>query len=192
MLNPAGADGLIGCWADKARWGFWRPITAIREGDNDGNPQTVGDPAWASLIPATPYPEHSSGYNCAAAAYMHAGKAYFGTDELTFDVVKIVAGTPNVTRRYSRFTDVVRDVIDARVYQGLHFRTADVQGAALGQQVAEWLAARYLQPQAAMPGLPATGAGGGGGRPPVGWLVLAAGGALAGGGWLRRRGAHRA
>ena len=123
---------------------------------------------------------------------MHAGKAFFGTDEMAFAVVRIVAGTADVTRPYSRFTDVVKDVIDARIYQGLHFRAADDQGAQLGQQVAEWVAARYFQPQAAMPGLPATGAGGGGDRLPVGWLALAVGCALVGGGRLLRRGKRRA
>lgn len=204
MLNLAGADSLIACWADKAHWNFWRPVTAIREGESDGNPKTVGDPTWTPLIPATPYPEHVSGYNCAAAGLIYAGKAFFGTDEMAFEMVKIVAGTPNVTRQYSRFSDVCKDVIDARVYQGLHFRIADVQGELMGRQVAEWMAQNYFQPRPGtpappstgsggnLPGLPNTGAGGGGDRLPVGWLVLVAGGVLAGTGLLVRRRARRA
>ena len=72
MVNVAAADSLINCWDDKAYWHFWRPITAIHEGDNDGNDDTVGDPAWEPMIPTPPYPDHTSGYNCLSAAMMHA------------------------------------------------------------------------------------------------------------------------
>ena len=71
MLNMAGADGLISCWNDKAFWSFWRPITAIHEGDNDGNPETVGDSGWTPFIPTPPYPDHPSGYNCVTSSMMH-------------------------------------------------------------------------------------------------------------------------
>nr|MBA3431167.1 vanadium-dependent haloperoxidase [Actinomycetota bacterium] len=63
MLNMAGADALINCFDDKAYWSFWRPITAIRNGDTDGNPHTAADPGWTSLVPSPPYPDHPSGYN---------------------------------------------------------------------------------------------------------------------------------
>jgi Vanadium chloroperoxidase N-terminal domain/PAP2 superfamily len=146
MLNMAGADSLINCWDDKAFWRFWRPITAIHEGDNDGNKKTVADPSWTSLIPAPPYPDHPSGYNCVTAAMMYTARYFFGTNKLDFNVVKIVPGTPEVTRVYRRFTDVVADTIDARIYQGLHFRAADVQGAGIGKDVARWLNKHFFQP----------------------------------------------
>ena len=146
MLNVAGADGLINCWNDKAHWSNWRPITAIREGDNDGNPSTVGDPGWTPLIATPPYPEHASGYNCETSAFMHTAEAFFGRGKTEFSVVRIVPGVPNVTRNYERFTDVIDDTIDARVYQGIHFRAADVQGAEIGKDVARWLDHHYFQP----------------------------------------------
>jgi hypothetical protein len=146
MLNMAGADGLISCWDDKAFWSFWRPITAIHEGDDDGNPKTLGDPAWAPLIANPPYPEHPSGYNCVTGAFMHTAKAFFARKEEPFSVVRIVPDVPDVTRTYKRFTDVVDDTIDARVYQGIHFRAADVQAARIGKLVARWLDKRYFQP----------------------------------------------
>ncbi|HSJ32630.1 MAG TPA: vanadium-dependent haloperoxidase, partial [Longimicrobiales bacterium] len=146
MLNVAGADGLINCWNDKAHWSNWRPITAIREGDNDGNPSTVGDPGWTPLIATPPYPEHASGYNCETSAFMHTAEAFFGRGKTEFSVVRIVPGVPNVTRNYERFTDVIDDTIDARVYQGIHFRAADVQGAEIGKDVAHWLGKHYFQP----------------------------------------------
>jgi hypothetical protein len=139
MLNMAAADGLISCWDDKAFWNFWRPITAIRLGDDDGNPATAADPGWTSLIAAPPYPEHPSGYNCATGSFMYTAKIFFGTDRVAFSVVRVAPGVPNVTRNYERFTDVVKDTIDARIYQGIHFRAGDEQGAQIGKQVARWL-----------------------------------------------------
>ena len=147
MLNLAGADSVIHCWDEKAFWSNWRPITAIQQGDNDTNPDTVGDPDWVPLIATPPYPDHTSGYNCASGAFMHTAKAFFGRNRMEFSVVKLPGNvTPNVTRDYGQFTAVVKDTIDARVYLGIHFRTADVQGAALGQDVARWLDKHYFQP----------------------------------------------
>jgi hypothetical protein len=143
MLNLATADSVINCFDDKGFWNFWRPVTAIHEGDNDGNSKTVGDTEWAPLLAAPPYSEHPSGYNCVSAAYMHAATAFFGTDKMDFSVVRIATGA---TREYKRFSAVVDDTIDARVYQGLHFREAEVQGAGIGESVALWLDQHFLQP----------------------------------------------
>jgi hypothetical protein len=147
MANVAGADSAINCWDDKAYWHFWRPITAIREGDNDGNDDTVGDPSWEPMIPTgtPPYPDSASGYNCLTAAFMHSADAFFGGEPIAFSLVKIVPDAPEVTREYATFTDVIPETIDARVFQGLHFRTADVQGAEIGANVAEWVASNYFQ-----------------------------------------------
>jgi hypothetical protein len=138
MINVAAADAIINCWNDKRFHNFWRPTTAIREGDNDGNARTIGDPGWTPLETNPPYSDHTSGYNCMAGSFMNAGKAFFGGDKMHFNVVRSPAA-PAVAREYHRFTDVVDDTIDARVYQGLHFRSADIQGARLGQQVAGWV-----------------------------------------------------
>ena len=88
MTNVSAADAFIACWDDKAAWGFWRPLTAIREGDNDGNARTVGDPTWSAYMATPPYPDHPSGYNCATAAIIHAAIAFFGNDRMEFTVVK--------------------------------------------------------------------------------------------------------
>ena len=77
---------MINCWDDKAFWSFWRPITAIREGDADGNDKTAGDPAWTSLVASPPYPDHPSGYNCGTSAFMHAAEAFFGKGKRSFAV----------------------------------------------------------------------------------------------------------
>jgi hypothetical protein len=144
-LNLAGADAAIGCWDDKAHWSFWRPITAIQQGDNDGNRRTEGDPTWNSLVPSPPYPDHPSGYNCATGSFMHTAKSFFGRDRVSFSLVG--PGATGATRNYQRFTDVIDDTIDARIWLGIHFRAPDVQGAELGEDVARWLDKHFLEPR---------------------------------------------
>jgi hypothetical protein len=147
MMNVAAADAAINCWNDKAFFSNWRPITAIQEGANDGNPRTVGDAGWLPLEPTPPYPDHASGYNCQSGSMMNAAKLYFGTNRMDFSLVR-TPGVPNVTRTYRHFTDVVGDTINARVWQGIHFRSADEQGAKIGKNVANWLNANFFQPVA--------------------------------------------
>jgi hypothetical protein len=147
MLDMAGADGLINCWDDKAFWSFWRPVTAIQNGDADGNDKTDGDAGWTPLITTPPYPDHPSGYNCVTSAFMHTAESFFGRGKTSFDVTAVI-GTPPapVTRNYERFTDVVDETIDARIYLGIHFRTPDVQGAGIGKDVAHWLDKNFFRP----------------------------------------------
>ena len=147
MLNLAGADAFIGCWDDKAATTFWRPITAIHQGDNDGNHTYRRGPDWNSLVPSPPYPDHPSGYNCVTGSFMHTAAKFFGRDKVAFSLVKITPGSPDVARDYNRFTDVVKDTINARIWLGIHFRTPDVQGAELGEDVARWLSKHYLEPR---------------------------------------------
>ena len=143
MLNLVGADAIINCWNDKSFYAFWRPITAIRLGDADTNPATVGDPTWTPLLATPPYPDHPSGFNCFTGALMNVAKDFFGTNQMEFTMHSNSSGAD---RGYDRFTDVYRDTIDARVYLGIHFRTADVQAAVLGKNVAAWADKRFFQP----------------------------------------------
>jgi hypothetical protein len=155
MENLAAADAAIGCWNDKYYWQFWRPITAIREADTDGNPDTVADPTWLPLFdPATPvchlpalftppFPDHPSGHACATGAFVHTLQNFFGTDKIGFSAFSNKSCT---TRSFDRFSDALSEVIDARVWAGIHFRTADVQGAVLGKKVAHYLEKHYFQP----------------------------------------------
>src|SRR5437870_11472888 len=155
MENLAAADAAIGCWNDKYYWQFWRPITAIREADTDGNPDTVADPTWLPLFdPATPvchppalftppFPDHPSGHACATGAFVNTLQNFFGTDKIGFTAFSNKSCT---TRSFDRFSDALSEVIDARVWAGIHFRTADVQGAVLGHKVAHYLEKHYFQP----------------------------------------------
>jgi hypothetical protein len=136
MIGISGGDGVIACWDNKAFHSNWRPITAIQEGDNDGNPATVGQGDWLPLLPTPPYPDVASGYNCYTAAVMYSAANFFGTDRYTFTAHSDVSGAD---RTYTRFSRVLRDTVDARIYQGLHFRSADAQGAWIGKKVANWV-----------------------------------------------------
>jgi hypothetical protein len=137
----AGADTFVTCWEDKAHWSFWRPMTAIRLGDADGNAKTEGDPTWTSAIGNPPYPDHSSGYNCVTGSYMATAERYFGHGQTTFTVLH----PTGMTREYEHFRGVWEDTIDARIWQGIHFRSADEQGVKIGRDVARWVDKHALQ-----------------------------------------------
>jgi hypothetical protein len=143
MTSFAGADALIDCFDNKDYWSFWRPITAIREAANDGNPATTPQTGWLPLLATPPYPDEPSGYNCYTASMMHAASGFFGTDKIAFQLASPVTGT---TRAYDRFSAVPKDTIDARVWLGIHFRTADVHGAWLGKKVAQWVDKHFFEP----------------------------------------------
>jgi hypothetical protein len=140
MTSMTTADTIINCFAEKAHWSFWRPITAIQLADTDGNPATDPDPAWTGLLPVPPYGDEPSGANCFTSGLMNSAKAFFGSDDAEFDIISggIGAGTGS-TRHYSHFTDVIPDMIEARILAGLHFRRADVNGALLGKRVADYV-----------------------------------------------------
>lgn len=134
MTSMAGADSVINCFSEKARWSFWRPTTAIQLADTDGNDATVSDPDWTALLVVPPYSDEPSGANCLFSGVMNSARAFFGSDEAEFDLTGMGS-----TRQYSRFTDVIPDMIEARILGGLHFRRADVNGALLGQSVANFV-----------------------------------------------------
>jgi hypothetical protein len=140
------ADAYITSWDSKRHWNFWRPITAIHEGDNDGNPRTAGDAAWQSLITTPSYPDYTSGANNNSGAVTTMLASFFGTDKVTFSMT---SNTPQViqkTRTYERLSDAAQDVVDARVYLGIHFRFADVVARRQGSHVARWAFHHFLRP----------------------------------------------
>ena len=152
MVNLAMADGATSCWNDKYHWAFWRPRAAIREGETDGNPATIGDPTWESLFhPSTgtglatpPFPDHPSGHGCVSGAVLRTFREFFGTDKVAFDIRS--GRFPNQPRHFDRFSLALKEVVGARIWGGIHFRTADVQGAVMGKKVAFWLQKHYFNP----------------------------------------------
>jgi hypothetical protein len=142
MTSMSAADGSIGCWDSKNAWSFWRPITAIRDTTPDGNGATEPQANWTPLRPTPPYPDEPSGYNCFASSTLHAAGYFFGTDRISFELTSTLTGT---TRSYTRFSTVLQEALDARVWNGLHFRTADNNGYVLGRKVARWVARNFFQ-----------------------------------------------
>ena len=155
MVNLAAADGAISCWNDKYYWNFWRPVTAIRKADIDGNRRTAADPTWVPLFDAiTPvigaplgnpaFPDHPSGHGCLSGAVLNTVRIFFGTDRISFDMHS--GRFPGAPRHFDRFSEALDEIVDARVWGGIHFRNADEQGAAIGKRVARWTAGHYFRP----------------------------------------------
>ena len=140
------ADALINTWTGKLEYPTWRPITAINEGDFDGDPKTVGDANWQPLINTPNYPDHSSGANALVSGTMQMFALYFGTDEVTFTVTSANSNANPNSRTYTSFTDAALDVVEARILQGIHTRSADLNGRHLGKSVARWVFKHALRP----------------------------------------------
>jgi hypothetical protein len=147
MQNLAAADAAINTWNDKYHFNRWRPFQAVRGAAQDGNPATTPDPTWTPLISA-PYPDHVSGHlgqdgSHTGVLRMFFGDAPAGGYQITSSFVN--PGGP-ATRSFSSFDQAVDEIVEARIWAGLHFRTADVQGRQLGANVANFAAANYFQP----------------------------------------------
>ena len=122
---------------------MWRPITAIREGENDDNPRTAGHPTWTSLFNSPNYPDYTSGANNAAGVTTRVLEHLFG-DQVELTLISAAPGS--IARDYTRFSDVARDVVDARIVVGIHFRFADTTALRQGRDVANWTFRHYLRP----------------------------------------------
>lgn len=151
MTNLSGADAAINCWNDKYHFDFWRPGNAIARATEDGNPATAPQPGWTPLISA-PYPEHPSGHLCLDGAHARILAKFFGdTIPGGFQITSIstllapVPADPRV-RTFSSFSQVIDELIEARIWAGLHYRTGDVQAKILGWNVADYAAANYFHP----------------------------------------------
>jgi hypothetical protein len=139
LVHVSTGDALIACWEAKYHYRFWRPLHAIQRADTDGNPRTTADPTWQPLLGAN-HPDYPSGHACFTGAVAQALRSYFGTDRLPLTIDSQITST---TRHYSSLTAVRRDVEEARIASGLHFRHAMRDGDRLGAAVAEWTARRF-------------------------------------------------
>jgi len=146
LAEAAMADAQIACWDSKYFYVFWRPITAIRLGDQDGNPATVVDPAWQPLINTPNFPEYPSGHADISSAATNMLRLFFGSDVLSFQMTTSNALAVQKTRTFSRFTEAEKEVVDARVYVGIHYRNSDNAARAQGHAVANWVFRNYFLP----------------------------------------------
>ena len=140
LVNMAMADAAMTAWQAKIQYNVWRPVTAIQLGDSDGNRSTVGDPTWQSLFPAPNYPDYTSGANSLSGAATEMLRLFFRTDRVNFSMIGA-----NTNRFFTRFSDVAKEVIDARMYMGFHFRFADTAARSSAMRVARWAYKYYLR-----------------------------------------------
>jgi hypothetical protein len=143
MTDLIVADSGVACFYQKDVWSYWRPVTAIRLADTDGNPRTEPDPGWSSLLVTPPFPEYPSGHACGTGARMSLYRFFFGRDDIAFSGSSVDSGT---TRHFDSFSQALEELINARVWGGVHFRTADVEGAKLGEAVFRYVTRRYFRP----------------------------------------------
>jgi hypothetical protein len=139
LANLAIADAVITAWDSKKHYVFWRPVTAIQEGENDGNPATAGDPSWQPFLNTPPYPDYTSGANIVTGSLTRSLALFFGKDDMAFTVTSDYPEAVKKTRTYNRFSDMATDMVNVRIYHGIHFRSADQAAREQGTQVADWV-----------------------------------------------------
>jgi hypothetical protein len=137
---------MIACWDAKYHYNFWRPTFAIRRADTDGNHKTQPDSTWTHLV-AGNHPEYPSGHACITGAYTESLRTYFHTDRVHLEIesARFAVGDPRHTRAYDSLTDVQDEVVNARVWGGLHFRSTMEASPKLSNRVVSHVAAHYFR-----------------------------------------------
>jgi hypothetical protein len=143
MVTIAIADAGIAAWNGKYHYVFWRPITAIQLADTDGNAATIADPTWTPLLTTPPYPEYPSGLLSVSSAAIAVLVSFFGPDTPFI----VDSSTPGVTRSFANFPDALTELVNARIWGGIHFRTADVDAATLGTSLGNYIVANAFLSQ---------------------------------------------
>jgi hypothetical protein len=147
LAELAMADALITSHNSKNYYVFWRPITAIQEGNNDGNPRTAGDSTWLPLIDTPPHPDYTSAATTVTGAVTQVLSLFFDRDQMIFSVTTTNLGpTIEDTRTYRRFSDAAQEVVDVRILQGMYFRFSNELGRKQGRQVANWIFKNFMRP----------------------------------------------
>jgi membrane-associated phospholipid phosphatase len=145
LMNIAMADAAICAWDAKYIYDFWRPVTAIRAGDSDGNPATDPNPAWSSFVVTPPFPDYVSGHSTFSAAAATVLAMFYGTDNISFTTGSDFL--PGVFRSFPSFSAAAHEAAISRVYGGIHFRFASDDGLASGADIGAWTFAHVLQPK---------------------------------------------
>jgi membrane-associated phospholipid phosphatase len=145
LLNITLADAGILCWECKFRYSYWRPVTAIREADRDGNPATDPDPTWISLLTTPNFPSYTSGHSSFSGAAATALALFFGTDEVRFRVGS--DGLPGVVRGFPGFWAAAEEAGRSRIYGGIHYDFDNREGLASGNALAAYVAGNFLLPR---------------------------------------------
>jgi hypothetical protein len=140
MGNMVGADAGIGCMDSKYHYLLWRPISAIRNADLDGNAATTAAAGWTPLLVTPNHPEYPAAHGCVTSAEAEVLRDVLKTNDIQIDMAGATAGGTTLTtsRHYATVDDLEKEIVDARVYAGLHYRFSGEAGVALGKQVAQW------------------------------------------------------
>ena len=163
LTNIAMADAGVTCWQGKYVYNFWRPITAVRGADTDGNPDTTYDPNWQPLgAPGPngdnftpPFPAYASGHATFGAALFQTLTHFYGSDKFNFALSS--DELPGVTRNYSRFSQASEENAYSRIYLGVHWSFDATQGVTCGNHISDYICANYLRPTASVTGATVTG-----------------------------------
>jgi len=145
LLHLATADCLISGYGAKYRYNFWRPVTAIRNGANDDNPQTAADPAWNSYLETPSHPDYLSLHAVLCAAWAEILARFFGTDQLSFTMTS-AKPYPGITRSFKSFSQSAQEAADSRIYGGIHFRSSCRDGLVIGRKIGAQVFEKFLRP----------------------------------------------
>ncbi len=149
LISMAQADGAILCWEVKFRYNFWRPVTAILRADEDNNPLTEADPAWAQFLPSPPFPSYTSGHSTFSKASAQVLTHFYGTDAITFTTTSDTV--QGVFRTFDSLAACADEVGLSRIYGGFHYLFDNVQGKATGEMISDYVSANFLLPNEALP-----------------------------------------
>jgi hypothetical protein len=146
MGNIVGADTQIACWNAKYHYGFWRPVTAIAQpGRDDGNPSTMKDPAWTPTVATPNHPEYPAAHGCLTSAMAEVLTEFLGTKRIAVTLTSTTVPTMP-TRHFERARDLREEIIEARLWGGMHYRDSSIKGVALGRDVARYVLRHAFQP----------------------------------------------
>jgi len=146
LASLAAADAQMTIYETKHFYNFWRPITAIRNASGDGNPDTDEDQAWTPYVLTPPYSDYSSGANGLASSILSTVALVLGTDKVNFSITSSIGGLLTNPRPYTTLSAALDDIVDVRILQGIHFRSADEAGRRQGARVAHWAYQHFLRP----------------------------------------------
>jgi hypothetical protein len=145
LLNMAMADGFIVGWFQKRHFAFWRPVTAIRKADSDGNPSTEPDPSWLSMRPTPPLPDYPSTHSLLGGAAAEILHRFTGTDIFSFCMVSTTSTPLGTERCWETFTQAELENAESRVLAGFHFRFAIETGIGVGRKIGQFATRHALR-----------------------------------------------
>jgi hypothetical protein len=144
LLNVALADAGIASWDSKYAYAFWRPVTAIREADDDGNPRTAADALWEPLLMTPAFPEYASAHSQFSGAAAEVLRRVYRSDDFAFSLASF--SDPMVVRNYTSFSEAAMEAGQSRIFGGIHYPLSNLAGLKAGQKLARFVLSRTMRP----------------------------------------------